>query len=149
MPDATPGVVKGLATGLLKETFGSVFKDQKDDGANRWVEDFYSRRQAVEQIYLTAREAALFGDVERAKELLAAAPATPAAYKLVNSAGTRMADINKAMRFIRQNGKMSADQKRKALQPLIAERNRLAGKVMEVVRDLEEKQGTSFRRAAY
>lgn len=149
LPDATPGVVKGITTGLLKETFASVFKDQKDDGANRWVEEFYSRRIAIEQLYRTARDAAEDGDVARAKELLARAPASPAAYRLVSKAGDRLGEINTAMREIRQDPKMTADQKRAALQPLIAARNKMAGQVMQVIRDLEEKQGTSFRRAAY
>lgn len=149
LPDATPGVVKGITTGLLKETFASVFKDQKDDGANRWVEEFYSRRIAIEQLYRTARDAAEDGDIARAKELLARAPASPAAYRLVSKAGDRLGEINTAMREIRQDPKMTADQKRAALQPLIAARNKMAGQVMQVIRDLEEKQGTSFRRAAY
>jgi hypothetical protein len=148
LPEATPGVVKGLTTGALNETFSSVFKDMDDDGANRWVEEFYEVRNYITQVYRTANSAAQFGDIERAKELIAAAPATPAAYKLVNKASSRLSELNTAMRFIRQSKDMGAEEKRMKLQPLIRERNRIAAKVMDVIRDLEEKQDSTFRRAA-
>jgi hypothetical protein len=149
LPEGTPAVVKGPVVGIVKEAIGRFYKDPDDDYANRWVEEFYASKTAITQLYRAASRAAEEGDIARAKELLARAPASPAAYKLVNTAGDKLGKINTAMREIRQDPKMTADQKRAALRPLLSARNKLAGKVMEVVRDLEEKQGTSFRRAAY
>lgn len=132
----------------LENTFRSMFKQRDADPANRWVEDFYQTRAAITQIYRSARAAALTGDVERARQLLAAAPATPAAYKLVNRAGAQLSDINSAIRQVQADPKMSGAEKRRKLDVLIKTRNDISAEVARIIRAAEEKQGTSFRRVA-
>jgi hypothetical protein len=132
----------------LENTFRSMFKQRDADPSNRWVEDFYQTRAAITQIYRSARAAALTGDVERARQLLAAAPATPAAYKLVNKAGAQLSDINSAIRQIQSDPKMSGAEKRRKLDVLIKTRNDISAEVARIIRAAEEKQGTSFKRVA-
>ena len=146
-PEGVFGTVPILSP-TLDGTFRSMYKDAEADSANRYVEDFYAVRQSITQLYRSAKAAAEAGDVARAKELLAAAPATPAAYKLVNRANKRLGDINSLMREIRQSPNLSSREKQERLSVLIKERNRISAGVMKVIRQAEENQGTSFKRAA-
>jgi len=137
-----------IVSPALQNTFGSMFKSADGDAANRFVDDFYTNRAAITQVYRSARTAALSGDVERARELLAQAPMTPEVYTIVNRAGTRLTEINDAMRRLRNNSDMSAAEKRAPMTELVNERNRIAYEVNEIIKRAEEAQGTSFRRAA-
>ncbi len=151
MLPARPSGVFGsmpVVNSALENTFRSMFKQRDADPANRFVEDFYQMREAITQIHRSARAAALTGDIERARQLLLSAPATPAAHRLVNQAGARMTDINSAIRQLRTDTALSADQKRKRMDALITERNKIAMQVARMIREMEEQQGTTFRRAA-
>lgn len=132
----------------LENTFRSMFKQRDADPANKWVEDFYQTRAAITQIYRSARAAALTGDVERARQLLVNAKATPAAYKLVNRAGSQLSDINSAIRQVQASTDLTGAQKRQQLDKLIAARNKLSSEVMKIIREQEELQGATFKRAA-
>ena len=132
----------------LENTFRSMYRQRDADPANRFVEDFYDTRAAITQIYRSARAAALTGDVERARRLLAEAPATPAAYRLVNRAGAQLSDLNNAIRQVQGDPKLSSAQKRKKLDALIRERNRIAAEITRVIQKAEAAQDVTFRRAA-
>lgn len=150
LPERPEGVFGNIpvVNTALENTFRSMFKQRDADPSNQYVEDFYQTRQAITQIYRSAKAAADSGDVERARRLLIDAPATPAVYRLVNRAGAQLSDLNSAIRQVQTNPDMSAAAKRERLNQLITARNRLSAQVIKVIRDAEEKQGTTFRRAA-
>lgn len=146
-PEGVFGTIP-VVTPVLENAIGSMVKFSEGDSANRWLEDFYATRNSITQLYRSAKDAALVGDVERARQLLAEAPATPQAYKLVNKVGARMGDLNAVIRQIRADPKMTPEAKRAKLKVLIEERNTMSREVMKIIREYEEKQGTTFRRAA-
>lgn len=146
-PEGKFGSVPFASQGL-QQALGGMVRDVDADVANKYMNDFYEHRNAISQIYRSAREAALSGDVEYAREIMSRAPATPEAYRFVNTAGSRLSDVNAEIRRIRMDRQMTAAQKRKKLQPLVKARNNISMKVMQHIKKIEDAQGTSFRRAS-
>jgi hypothetical protein len=134
-----------LISPALNAAFGSMVKDSAVT-PSRFIEEYYKTRDHITQIYRSATNAARGGDVEYARRLLSEFGGAPAAYKIMNQAGTELTDINTALRMLRDNRTMTREQKRIEEEKLIARRNAISRKVMEVVRAIEEKQGANFSR---
>lgn len=146
---AQPGGAFGdmpVVSQTMQRAFGSFLKDT-DMSSTRFIEEFYTAKDHITQIYRSATEAARAGDVEYARKILDEAPLTPAAYKLVNAAASRLSDVNTRLRLLRQDRSMSAAEKRRQMKPLIKIRNELTRQVTEAIRKIEDEQGASFSRA--
>jgi hypothetical protein len=133
-----------LISPALNAAFGSMVKDSAVT-SSKFIEEFYRTKDYITQIHRSATAAARGGDVEYARRLLSEFGGTPAAYKLMNQAGTELSDINTALRMIRDNRDMSREKKRAEEEKLIARRNQITREVMRVVRAIEGQQGTDFR----
>jgi hypothetical protein len=128
----------------LTAAFGSMVRDT-NVASTRFIEEYYRTKNYVTQIYRSAANAARGGDVEYARRLLSEFGGAPAAYKLMNRAGTELTDINTALRMLRDNREMSRERKRAEEEKLIARRNAITREVVNTIRAIEEKQGTDFR----
>ena len=126
---------------------GSMFKET-DQASKQSMTQFYENKDWITQIYRSAKEAATNGDVAYAEKLMAQAPQTKRAYKLMNKASAKMSKLNGAIRNMRVDRTMSAAEKDQKMAPLIKQRNELTAKVMTLIREMEEKQGTTFKAAS-
>lgn len=129
---------------VLNKAFGSFLRDSSTT-TTKWIEEFYRTKDWITQIHRSATAAKDAGDIEYANRLLAEAPGRPAAYKLVNKAGTDLSEINARLRKIRDDRSMSREEKRKRETELIQRRNEITKNVMRTIREIEEKQGATFR----
>ncbi len=128
----------------LNRAFGSFLRDSNTT-TTKWIEEFYRTKDWITQIHRSATAAEGAGDIEYSNRLLAAAPGRPAAYKLVNKAGTDLSEINAELRKIRDDRSMSREEKRKRETELIQRRNAITKNVMRTIRDIEDRQGATFR----
>jgi hypothetical protein len=144
---ARPATVLSAIPGA-QATFGSMIKDERDDTANRDFERYYQVRQAVENIYNSAKQATERGDIARARRLLEDAPATIDVYRFLNSIERDISEVNTAMRNIRLDDNLTSREKQARLRPLIAQRNLMAGRVMDIIEEAERRQGRPFRSVA-
>lgn len=119
-----------------------------DQAQSKYVEEFYRNKDHVTQIYRSAKAAVDDGQIEYARRLLERASGTPAAYRLVNRAGSVLSDLNAQIRAIRSSTAMNPAQKRKAIEPLIVQRNNLVFRVSQVIDKIEEEQGVTFEAAS-
>ena len=136
-----------VVSSAIQRAFGSMLKET-DQASSKYVEEFYNNKDYITQIYRSAKDAAANGDVEYAQKLLDKAGGTPAAYKIVNKASAQLGDINRAIREVRANKDLNPKQKRDMIGPMIKARNDLVRNVSNVIRQIEEKQGRTFKSAA-
>jgi hypothetical protein len=144
---ARPATVLSAVPGA-QATFGSMVKDERDDAVSRDFERYFEVRQAVDNIYNSAKQAVERRDIERARQLLTDAPATIEVYKFLNSVERDISEVTRAMRNIRLDPNLSSREKQARLRPLIARRNTMVGQVMRIIDEAEKRQGTSFRTVA-
>jgi hypothetical protein len=98
---------------------------------SRYVEDFYKQAKRVSEIMADIRQAREVGDIEKAREIAEDNKDKVVLSKLYSAAERRMGEINKQMRLVQNRPGMSGDEKRDALDRLVAMRNRLAKTVNE------------------
>jgi DNA anti-recombination protein RmuC len=79
---------------------------------------------------------------------MAEVPGLVPARSLINKASRSMGELNTAIRAVQNDRSLSEKQKKTKLQPLIKTRNELARRVTEVIGQIEEQQGATFRSAA-
>ncbi|MCP4466965.1 MAG: hypothetical protein GY813_09485 [Halieaceae bacterium] len=136
-----------VVSSTMQRMFSSMLKMSEQD-TNKYMQDFYENKQYIKQIYSSAREAAKSGDIEYAKNLLAENPSTAAAYKMMNKAETGLRELNREIRMIRADTKLTPKQKSTRIGPLIAARNKLVRGVNEVIVKLERAQGKTFAKGS-
>jgi hypothetical protein len=121
---------------------------QTESTTDKYLGDFYDTKAHITSIYRSAKSAHEAGNVEYAEKLLAGAKGTKKAYSIMNKANARMSKMNGAIREIEGDRSLSQAEKRAKITPIIKQRNELSRQVMDVIREIEEKQGTTFKRAS-
>jgi Large polyvalent protein associated domain 38 len=111
---------------------------------DRWVEDFYQTKRLADEQYSGARAYALQGQIEDARDLIKNDPSLYRMRPIFNQAESQLSKISQAMRQIRASN-LSAEDKRRRLDPLVRARNQTAETIMRTYNRL---QATGGRRAA-
>jgi hypothetical protein len=132
---------------VLSQTLGSFLKYGPEQ-TSRFVDEVYQTGEHVTQIWTSARDARRQGDMDYLQQLMAEAPATPAAYKLLNKAQSEIGKINTQVRAIRLDRTMSPAEKQRRNEVLQRARNGIARDVMQVIRQMEAQQGRTFAAAS-
>lgn len=117
----------------------SLVRDADVSSWNRWVEDFYRTKQLSDEAMAGAREYALKGQIEDARELIKDNRALVTLRPVMNRAESRLGEISRAMRLIRSSETMAPDEKRRRLDPLIRARNQIAETIMRTVNSAQAK----------
>lgn len=131
----------------IERSLGSLIKSEPMQ-TGKYIEEFYRAKTHLDQIYLSAKEAATNGDIEYARSLLVEAPGLPAARKIINKASQSMGDLNAAIRVTRLDKTLTREQKAAKMAPLIKARNELSRIVVKAVEQIETAQGRKFAQVA-
>jgi hypothetical protein len=121
----------------LNQAFGWGIRDTALE-TNRFVEDYYRAMDRVTQRYRSMTATRQTADVERLQDLIERFPATPAQAQLANRARVRMGELNTAIRTLRTNTSLDADERRDQLARLIEVRNTLARQVSRAIDQIQE-----------
>jgi hypothetical protein len=102
---------------------------------SRFVNDFYRIKEMTDQLVRSQTDATNARDYERLQELRGEEGLPLRMRPAVNAASTRIADINKRIRLI-ERGNLGSLEKTEAIQPLIAQRDQIARRVVDQARNL-------------
>lgn len=102
---------------------------------SRFVGDFYKIKEMTDQLVRSQNLARQNGDFERLQELRGEEGLPLRMREVVNSASTQIADINKRIRIIERRD-IDGVAKAEAIRPLIAQRDRIAKRVVDRARDI-------------
>jgi hypothetical protein len=127
-----------LATPIMEASLGWAFKDA-DFISERFSEDFYSIGRSVEQTYLSARDAALNGHLDRARRMAARVPGLESQYRIFTSVRDDLGEINRELRRIQNDNDMSRREKEAAERPLREARNRLTQRAVRAMQEIERR----------
>ena len=103
---------------------------------NKFVKEFYNMKQDLTEVVTSMKDAAEAQDIEALKEKLAADPKAKAAYNLLNRAESRITDLNKQMRNIRNNPNLTAEAKTTRLNQLREAKNVVAENAYKMGKEL-------------
>jgi hypothetical protein len=127
-PLSMPSVIAGL-TGTNR------FYRADDQVASRFVGDFYRIKEMTDQLVRSRNDAVKSRDTERLQELRGAEGLPLRMRPAVNAANTQISSINERIRGI-ERGNLSSVAKSEAIQPLIAQRDQIARRVVNQARSL-------------
>ncbi len=128
-PTSIPGTLASAA-GL------SRFVKDPELMRNKFVKEFYNMKQDLTEVVTSMKDAAEAQDIEALKEKLAADPKAKAAYNLLNRAESRITDLNKQMRNIRNNPNLTAEVKTTRLNQLREAKNVVAENAYKMGKEL-------------
>jgi hypothetical protein len=133
IPQRPSGIFGGSVPAAFASAIGldALVKDVNPQQWNRWVDDFYSTKQLADQAMAGARDLALRGDIQGARELIADNRSLLALRPTLTQADNALSTINAAMRKIRSSGG-SPDEQRRKLDPLTNQRNEIASRIMKI-----------------
>ena len=103
---------------------------------NKFVKEFYNMKQDLTEVVTSMKDAAEAQDIEALKEKLAADPKAKSAYNLLNRAESRITDLNKQMRNIRNNPNFTAEVKTTRLNQLREAKNVVAENAYKMGKEL-------------
>lgn len=99
----------------------------------QWMDDLYRLRDQANQVHGSIRAKLKEGDAEAAEQLQSENEETLSARDYLNRAGRKLSKIRHQITQVENNTVLSAEEKRKQIDALYAERNQLSRKVMENV----------------
>ena len=102
---------------------------------SRFVGDFYKIKEMTDQLVRSQNLARQNGDFARLQELRGEEGLPLRIREAVNSASTQIADLNKRIRIIEKRD-IDGVAKAEAIRPLIAQRDRIAKRVVDRARDI-------------
>jgi hypothetical protein len=121
---------------IIASTVGlNTFYRDPDSMTSRFVNDFYRIKEMTDQLVRSQTLATNARDYERLQELRGEEGLPLRMRPAVNAASTRIADLNKRIRLI-EGGRLESIEKTEAIQPLIAQRDRIARQVVDQARNL-------------
>lgn len=109
------------------------FYREDETMVSRFVGDFYKVKEMTDQLVRSQNLARQNGDFERLQELRGTKGLPLRMREVVNSASTQIADINKRIRIIERRD-IDGVAKAEAIRPLIAQRDRIAKRVVDRAR---------------
>jgi len=128
-PTSIPGTLASAA-GL------SRFVKDPEQMRNKFVKEFYNMKQDLTEVVTSMKDTAEAQDIEVLKEKLAADPKAKAAYNLLNRAESRITDLNKQMRNIRNNPNIKPEDKTTRLNQLREAKNVVAENAYKMGKEL-------------
>jgi Large polyvalent protein associated domain 38/DNA-dependent RNA polymerase len=129
-----------VASPIAQAAFGWMVKDQ-DFNSTRFSEDFYTLGRRAEQTYLSAKEAADQGNLDRFARLARSVPGLEQQYRLFTSARDDLGDLNSALRAIRNDRTLTREQKETAERPLRVRSAQLYAAATRAMRQIERNAG--------
>ena len=102
---------------------------------SRFVGDFYKIKEMTDQLVRSQNLARQNGDLQRLQELRGEEGLPLRMREVVNNASTQISDINKRIRIIEKRD-IDGVAKAEAIRPLIAQRDRIAKRVVDRARDI-------------
>ena len=121
---------------IIASTVGfDTFYRDPNSLTSRFVNDFYRVKEMTDQLVRSRTLATNARDYERLQELRGEEGLPLRMRPAVNAASTRIADINKRIRLI-ERGNLGSLEKTEAIQPLIAQRDQIARRVVDQARNL-------------
>jgi hypothetical protein len=121
---------------IIASTVGlNTFYRDPDSMTSRFVNDFYRIKEMTDQLVRSQTLATNARDYERLQELRGEEGLPLRMRPAVNAASTRIANLNKRIRLI-EGGRLGSIEKTEAIQPLIAQRDRIARRVVDQARNL-------------
>ena len=139
IPTRPTGVFGSNPIGQTAEALGfGRFRKPDPDPSNRFVGDFYDLKKEVETIYSTVNMLKRDGRIDQAIDLVNKHRNKLRFRGSLLSINKALQQINRAIRQIRLDEKLSGDEKEKRLKVLIARRNKTAKLVDKILTSIRE-----------